>query len=145
MARSLTPSSVPLRAASDYLPADLMAYAADQRTVGSRVTCQPPPTSTDIDVLVLVPRGPVHRIMQLGGWVKDGTKFEAVNYVKKQDGYPNYFTSYRKGDVNIIVTRHERFYNLFSLATDLAQRLNLLKKPDRIALFQAVLYGSKYH
>jgi hypothetical protein len=145
MTRSLTPAPAPLRAASDYLPTDLMVYAADQRTVGSRVTCQPPPTDTDIDVLVLVPRGPIHRIMQIDGWKKDGTKFEAVNYVKKQNGYPNYFTSYRKDDVNLIITRHERFYHLFSLATDLAQRLNLLKKPDRIALFQAVLYGSEYH
>lgn len=144
MARSLA-SLVGLRAASEYLPPDLRAYASDQRTVGSRVTCQPPPTDTDIDVLVLVPRGPVHRIMQVDGWKKDGRKFEAVNYVPKSDGYPNYFISYRKGDVNIIVTRHERFYNLFSLATDLAQRLNILKKTDRIALFQAVLYGSEYH
>lgn len=48
-----------------------------------------------------------------------------------------------KGDVNLIVTQDNKFYDRFMAATSVAKRLNLLDKADRIALFQAVLYGNR--
>ena len=66
-----------------------------------------------------------------------------------QDGSPEFYTgndnggfrSFRKGDMNIITTESMEFFDRFMTATALAKRFNLLEKADRIALFQAVLYG----
>lgn len=107
------------------------------RPVGSRVTCDPAPKDTDEDWLVLIP----------GQSFLDRLTAEGFS----QDGMPEFYTgndaggfrSYRKGDVNIITTESDAFFDLFLAATELARRFNLLSKADRIALFQAVLYGVK--
>lgn len=52
------------------------------------------------------------------------------------------FTTYRCGEVNLIVTDAEWFFANWCGATDIAKRLNLLDKAGRIALFQGVLYGN---
>ena len=52
------------------------------------------------------------------------------------------FWSYTKGDVNLIVTKNPVFFARFLAATSVSKRLNIMKKADRIALFQAVLYGN---
>ncbi len=108
--------------------------------VGSRVTCSPAPTDTDEDFLCLVPE-------------KDGGLEALSAHGFKQDGQPEFYTgndnggfrSFRKDDVNVITTNDRDFFMLFLTATHLAKRFNLLKKADRIALFQAVLYGVDYY
>jgi hypothetical protein len=108
--------------------------AAAAVPVGSRVTCDPPPTGTDEDWLVLC-RSDVAEEMAADGF--------------KQDGSPQFYTgndsggfrSWRDGDLNVVTTESNEFFRRFLTATDLAKRFNLLAKPDRIALFQAVLYG----
>ncbi|WP_181950862.1 hypothetical protein [Aurantiacibacter spongiae] len=70
-----------------------------------------------------------------------------------QDGSPEFYTgndnggfrSWRRGDLNIVTTTSSEFYDRFETATELAKRFNLLDKADRIALFQAVLYGVPWH
>jgi len=54
------------------------------------------------------------------------------------------FTSFRRksDDLNLIVTDSPEFAKKFLAATSVAKKLNLLAKADRIALFQAVLYGN---
>lgn len=104
--------------------------------VGSRVTCSPAPVDTDEDYLCLVPD-------------EDGASahLEAMGFT--QDGMPEFYTgndaggfrSFRRGDVNVVTTNSQGFFNQFMTATELAKRFNLLEKADRIALFQAVLYG----
>jgi len=111
--------------------ADVLANA---EPVGSRVTCDPAPTDTDEDWLVLVREVPVEKLQEAGF---------------SQEGSPEFYTgndaggfrSWRKGDLNVITTQSDEFYRLFLTATYLAKRFNLLRKQDRIALFQAVLYG----
>lgn len=49
----------------------------------------------------------------------------------------------RRGNINVIVTPEMEFFDRFMAATELARRFNLMEKVDRIALFQAVLYGVK--
>ncbi len=104
------------------------------RRVGSRVTCNPAPVGTDEDWLLLSHRDPAERMLALGFVQDKGTKF----YTGNDNGS---FRSWRRGDVNIITTPDPTFYELFLTATELARRFNLLAKADRIALFQAVLYG----
>ncbi|WP_298844024.1 hypothetical protein [uncultured Salinicola sp.] len=115
--------------------ADVLANA---EPVGSRVTCDPAPTDTDEDWLVLVREVPVEKLQEAGF---------------SQEGSPEFYTgndaggfrSWRKGEINLITTQSDEFFRLFLTATYLAKRFNLLRKQDRIALFQAVLYGVEVH
>lgn len=102
--------------------------------VGSRVTCDPAPTDTDEDWLVLT-CGLDSAEMQAAGFTQDGSP---QFYTGNDNGG---FRSWRRGDLNIITTESPEFFWKFVTATDLAKRFNLLAKADRIALFQAVLYG----
>lgn len=116
--------------------------------VGSRVTCNPPVTGTDQDVLVLVKNiessginnpefshgdwldiEAMHQELRHGGWVLGGSG--------DQD---DEFESWTNGDVNLVLTASEEFYNLFVMATALCKRLNVLGKEDRRAVFRTVLY-----
>lgn len=108
--------------------------------VGSRITCDPAPTNTDADYLVLVADHAAFRQVafdngyELGGSLLLGEKFP----LDSQD----IFSSYVKGEVNLIVTMDFTFHMRFLAASSVAKRLNMLVKDDRIALFQAVLYGN---
>lgn len=106
--------------------------------VGSRVTCDPAPTDTDEDFLAHVfNHDRFAEKMAAEGFTTEG---KPGFYTGNNNGG---FISYRKGAVNIIATEEEEFFNLFMTATELAKRFNLLEKADRIALFQAILYGVK--
>lgn len=117
---------------------------------GSRVTCDPCRPDADYDWLVqIMPDndGPFdgsvseQRICdiaeQLGneGFVLEGSE----HY---QSVAANSFMSWRLGEHNLIVTANAAFAARHRAATACCKRLNLLNKPDRIALFQAVLYGA---
>ena len=112
----------------------------DPVPVGSRITCDPPVMNTDIDYLLLVRDD------------KWGAFREHLDYIWSLDGsdiHPSQditaaedrFQSYSYGSVNLIITLSRAFYDRFLAATSVAKRFNLLGKADRIALFQAVLYG----
>jgi hypothetical protein len=106
---------------------------------GSRVICNPPPLNTDEDWVVLVlSTKDYERQMIRYGFKVDGSKVEDAFHEKRIDG----FRSLKKGDLNIIITKSRDFYSRFVAATRVAKRLNLTKKSDRVALFQAVLYGN---
>lgn len=122
---------------------DLLRYANRHELVGSRVTCNPPPVDTDQDVLVYIDEANaddfVWRMKKTGFNVELGEGYaeDALN-----SGEEDRFQSYRLGDVNLIDTVDERFYTRFAAATAMAKRANLMQKEERIALFQAVLYGN---
>lgn len=102
--------------------------------VGSRVTCNPPPTDTDEDWLVLVRQVNVQALTD-AGFTQDGSP---EFYTGNDNGG---FRSWRRDDLNVITTEDADFFWRFMTASDLAARFNLLDKADRISLFQAVLYG----
>lgn len=103
---------------------------------GSRYICDPAPTDTDEDWVC---------------YVKDldtaAAELEALGFVT--EGLPGFYTgnnngkflSMRRDELNLILTPEKEFYDLFVAGTVLAQRLNILNKGDRIALFQIILYG----
>lgn len=120
---------------------------------GSREICNPAPTDTDDDWLVLIapenkddflnfftegneldddfilhPYGP-------GGWEVGGSN---------PPGQVSEFTSLKKGEFNIIMTTDPTYFKYFEAATTVAKKLNLLDKQDRIMLFNAVMEGKKY-
>lgn len=110
--------------------------------VGSRVTCSPIPPDADEDYLVLSSADvtpTLYTIITQDGWKFGGSVIEdSANTVPVGER----FESFTVGDLNLIVTHSEIFHRRFLAATAVAKRLNLLAKPDRIALFQAVLYGN---
>lgn len=94
------------------------------------MTCNPPPTDTDDDQLVLV--------SDLQEYITDK---EADGFVCCTSYPGEDFTSLRRGEVNLIVTQKQEFFDKFVFATKIAKKLNLQKKEDRVALFQAILYN----
>lgn len=111
--------------------------------VGSRVTCNPPPTDTDLDILVLATPNAymvieaelLDKNWTIGGSLpSDAARVELLHQES--------FNSYKRDDVNIILTANSTFYAKFLLASSVCKKLNLLKKPDRIDVFQAILYGN---
>ena len=110
--------------------------------VGSRVTCNPPVLDSDSDWLVLVTdwQACVDAAVSEGFEVSGSVSADQMtkpNEVQK-------FWSLRRGILNLIVTDCPEFAKKFLAATSVAKRLNLKNKADRIALFQAVLYGNQY-
>ena len=106
------------------------------RPVGSRVTCDPAPKDTDEDYLVFS----VDELEAETHLTDQGFKLEGLPgfYTGNDNGR---FRSYRRGELNVIVTPEFEFFERFMTATALAKRFNLARKEDRIALFQAILYG----
>lgn len=110
--------------------------------VGSRVTCNPPPTNTDEDYLVFVDyfkQADLNSLMELIGASYEGDE----NYRNTSDR-ESAFKSYRLGNINFIVTSETVFHERFLAASARAKELNLMLKSERVALFQTILYGVKY-
>lgn len=121
---------------------DLGNFPISVTAAGSRVTCNPPPLDTDRDWLVLVAP---ERFADLdahlihSGWEAGGSDIpDEANEVPPELR----FVSYTLGVENVIATVSPEFHRRFLAATAVSRHLNLMNKPDRIALFQAVLYGN---
>jgi hypothetical protein len=125
----------------DVYPEDQTLFS-EYEPVGSRITCDPPPTETDEDWIVLSEdnKGKFTKVLlDEYGFEKGGS-----DLVDEEDWDEDYsFVSLKLGRVNLIITSSPDFYRRFLAASSVAKRLNLLRKDDRIALFQAVLYGNQ--
>lgn len=113
--------------------------------VGSKVTCNPPPENTDKDYLVLlhwdyIETSLLEEYLSSSGFLYEGDQ----SYKDCAEDYNTElaFRSYRKGDVNLIVTFSKIFYEKFLAATLLAKKLNLMEKQQRVDLFQTFLYDT---
>lgn len=113
----------------------LRLNARKWQPVGSRYTCSPPPMNTDEDWLVFLKDVATHLNLEIMGFTAEGDD---------RYGDMENFRSYRRDDLNLIVTVKSDFYHSFLVATETAKRFNLLRKHDRIALFRAVLYQEIY-
>lgn len=107
---------------------------ADWEFVGSRVTCDPVPPDADLDVLGLVLPDQLSNVVD---------RLQGMEFDTGGSGSMDacLFVSMKRDQVNLILTKDIEFYDRFLLATNVAKRLNLLKKEDRLVLFQAILYG----
>lgn len=99
---------------------------------GSREVCNPAPMDTDEDWAILLPNIPVLvdavNMLDERGWERGGSEVPETE-----------FLSFRKGDLNLVLTNSLRFYNKYQVATELCKDLNLLNKPDRINVFNKIL------
>jgi hypothetical protein len=126
-------------------PTHLLSHTVDVAATGSRVIVSPPVLHTDEDYVVLVQDfHAFDKLLKSDGWVVDGKEYAI--------GAPwsTAFRSYRKGEINLIVTADIRFFARYKLATKIATVLNLTDKTERIALFQMIrdlppaTYGTAY-
>jgi hypothetical protein len=105
---------------------------------GSRVMCNPPPSDTDDDYIVLVHSGSWAVLideLKRDGWILGGSDF-------LHTAGDSMFQSYTKGDVNLILTGDTSWYQKMLLATKTCMAINLLDKRERIIVFQAIVYGN---
>ena len=102
-----------------------------QQKTGSRYICNPPVMGTDDDTVFLV--------NGFYDWAQllrdDGFSDEQSEIQYNTMGE---FISFRKGDENYIVTENPSFYMSYVIATEAAKALNLLKKEERVTLFQSI-------
>lgn len=119
---------------------DWQEHVFNWAATGSRVICSPPPTDTDEDYVCFHPHyeNAIEKLHSMGFISEGSPEF----YTGNDNGR---FRSLRRNDLNLILTDQSEFYKLFCSATELARRFNLTDKTDRIALFQAVLYGVGPH
>lgn len=117
----------------DYLEDLCEAWAL----TGSRVICNPPPTDTDLDILVYCTKQqcPIFQEeLLVNGWEESN----AYGNLEPMD-----FLSYKKEEnddlFNIILTDDQKWFDLFLAATASSKEKNLLKKDDRIAEFAKVM------
>lgn len=117
----------------------LLKMGCTSEPCGSKITCSPPPDKTDRDFLVVMP----DNREKIGDVVSSLSMmdFEWEGSEHYQDAAGN-FMSWRRDDLNLIVTANADFASRHRAATSVCKRLNLMQKPDRIAVFQAVLYGN---
>lgn len=113
------------------LPVDIPNYVAHFAT-GSRVICNPPPTDTDLDIMILVDKGALD-------YVHD----DLINYYDYELGgsyvEESQWRSYKKDHFNLLFTDDPDYFEKFRQATTKAKELNLLKKEERIKLFTEYL------
>ena len=111
-------------------------YTCDR--TGSRYTCDPAPMDTDEDWIVYV-----ESFSKFQGWAINAG-FEKTT-PEDHEAYGSgevEFKTYRRGEMNLIVTEDRQFYDDWMLATCVCRELNLLEKADRIRVFQGILYGN---
>lgn len=99
---------------------------------GSREICNPAPIGTDVDFVVL--DEDLHLLSPFG--------FENTSSMGLNEYGESNFCTYRKGEVNLIVVNTHIEFRKWKVATAAAKQMNLIKKRDRIDLFQGVLYGN---
>ena len=112
-------------------------FAVYVEPTGSRYICDPAPMDTDEDYVVLCSNKGRAEILRL----MDTWKFDIGGSRPASASDDSAFKSFKKGDLNFIITTDIEFFGRFVAATTVAKRLNLLAKADRVALFRAVLYG----
>lgn len=106
----------------------------DFTPTGSREICNPAPTDTDYDIVALIGDK---------GWrvpEKFGFKSSSSDEVHYDMAAFYEFECFRFGEINLIVTPDSHFFDLWKKATSIAKERNLLKKEDRIVLFDEIMY-----
>lgn len=87
----------------------------------------------DIDYAVLVEdRAKMDRLLKEKNWKPGG------DYVGKN------FTSYRRGEINLIVMSDPKFFACWKVATKMATQLQCSTKAERIVVFETVMIPLGY-
>lgn len=116
-------------------------YYVETYHTGSREICDPPPKDTDDDYILLCFEGGINALEDklLDDGYELGGSFDAE---WREDTFKSYKLHKDDDTINLILTLDPVFYENFTKATKLSKALNLLKKEDRVTVFQAVVSDS---
>lgn len=118
---------------------DIPANTQRHCLTGSHYICNPPVTDTDFDIaLYVLPDQFVEycRSLIADGWEVGGSR-------TGEEGWLSFKKQHTDGVLyNFIVTCNETYYENFYLATEVAKKLNLRNKEDRVMLFSAFCEGT---
>lgn len=102
--------------------------------MGSRFVCDPPVMDTDIDYCLYSPVGIDSILTEMG--------FDSNGFAAYRKGVNDgVFTSWRRGDINLVVTHDTESFEKYKIATHICKKLNVRSKPDRIMVYDAVILG----
>ena len=94
---------------------------------------------TDEDHLVYAPSS---KKLKLVEFLKEqGFSHDTGGVKYKNDTLDSTFSSFSRGELNLIVTSNLQFQIKHCAATHVCKTLNILDKKHRIMVFRAVLYG----
>ena len=113
---------------------------------GSYFNCSPPVTSTDRDYLILSYFNIEAKLIEAGYVQTDSDPTKPKSTTNSIPAAKNgkdslLFTSWRRGNINIILTRDTDHFNKHKIAGYVCKRLNLMKKEDRIMIYDAIMAG----
>ena len=112
---------------------------------GSRYICNPPVITTDVDFVLFVEDiQAAYKQLRETSW-KIGGEENATYGEPEVDGWFSAKKTINGEVVNYIVVSDQDQFSKWVTATELAKKLNLLKKDDRIALFEVVVRGEKLY
>lgn len=119
------------------IPYEFKEFVKDCFAGGSRVICNPPVTDTDLDICVLL-----HDKADLGtleglGYVPCPLHYDVMM------GAEYAFCTFRKDEINLIVTCDDALFERYRLATEWATKINIQNKEDRAMFFMLVKYGDR--
>lgn len=116
---------------------ELIEHGCEIYCVGSRTIRGGFTAKSDYDFLVYNPNGETWNLMEeLEYTLESGSE-----HYEPSEGQ---FNSWRKNNINIIMTGDKLFSLKFLCANNLAQAIGLTTRPERVKLFQKVLYGVEH-
>jgi len=113
----------------------LREYAHSIDCVGSRTIKGGYHAGSDYDFLVEM-SGDIYEVLT-------DMEFELEGDSEHYEPNQGEFNSWRKGNINLVVTSSTLFKLKFLAANNLVRQLGLKKRPERVKIFQRILYGVK--
>lgn len=121
--------------------AALTALGCGVTLCGSRVTCSIVSDTSDYDYLVQLPATDTEIINSVIDILIDNNyKLEGGEHYQISIGRT--FHSFRKDDMNLLVSTNTVWCERHHVATHVCKQLDILDKSKRIMVFQAILYGN---
>lgn len=126
--------------------------STEMETVGSRTIPGAAKPDSDHDILIYSnqyrnrwgTKKVVAKLFELG-FKPDANGKQVKDAYGQTRTLPGYgtgvFDSFRKGDINLIITGNKEFYNKFLTANKLAIAMGLTDRTQRVTLFKYILYG----
>lgn len=117
-------------------PANGTLYATGSRVICPE-SCRP---DSDWDFIALVEdlKSAASAVMALG--FEPGGSLSHIEHIINSKTHP--FLSFRRGEVNLMLTQNLDHYEKFCLATRVCKSLKLAKRPDRVTVFEAITRGN---